>query len=135
MREILFRGKRTDNGEWIEGFYYQRQNPLTINGLPIYHGIADFAPFGAEVIPETVGQYTGLSDRNGIKIFEGDIVSFERVNALGYITARIGEVKYYDKLPIFYIFATTGDAWDWCDCENIKVIGNIHDNPDLLTQE
>lgn len=84
------------------------------------------------VHPETVGQYTGLTDKNGKKIFEGDIVAFNRVNALGYTTSRKGEVRYYDKFPIFYIMATTGDAWDWFDCENIEVIGNIHDNPELL---
>ena len=74
MREILFRGKRIDTGEWIEGFYYRRPNPITKDGLPMYHGIADLTSFGAEVIPESVSEFTGLCDKNGKRIFEGDIV-------------------------------------------------------------
>ena len=144
MREILFRGKRLDTGEWVEGAYckhdtvkvcFTTDDPKTKH-LIIMDGFCDWGfdpPLqGVEVDPATVGQYTGLTDKNGKKIFEGDIVSFNRVNALGYTTSRIGDVRYYDELPIFYIMATTGDAWDWVDCEKITVIGNIHDNPELL---
>lgn len=118
MRELLFRGKQAFNDKWAYSEY-----PFgTINCGVVTH---DF-------LAETVGQFIGLTDQNGNKIFEGDIISFERVNALGYTTARVGEVKYYSELPIFYVLATTGDAWDWVECKNIKVIGNIHDNPELL---
>lgn len=149
LREILFRGKRVDNGEWICSgnlitFNQGNGEPNLLNFIPernakcvCTHDEADnIIGFEdclfAKVIPDTVGQYTGIDDRNGKKIFEGDIVSFTRINALGYTTKRVGTVKYYDKLPIFYIMATTGDAWDWVECGDIEVIGNIHDNPELL---
>ena len=128
MREILFRGKLSDEGGWIEGCYIQS----VVKNSPFAYITPSFPNTPRQVYSITVGQYTGLTDKNGKKIFEGDIVSFKRVNALGYTTSRIGDVRYYDKLPIFYIMATTGDAWDWCDCEDIEVIGNIHDNPELL---
>lgn len=140
MREILFRGKRLDNGEWVKGYYIKATHHWHNHGIHEDWIAVDTIQNGGwcnvrgkyAVIPETVGQYTGLTDKNGTKIFEGDVVSFKRVNALGLTTSRVGDVRYYDELPIFYIMATTGDAWDWCECEQIEVIGNIHDNPELL---
>jgi uncharacterized phage protein (TIGR01671 family) len=141
MREILFRGKATNriegreyrtkykNGDWVYGLLTDVENYAGFSEMTNTNGVS-----GIDVDKNTVGQYTGLTDKNGKKIFEGDIVKFKRTNALGYMTSRIGEVKYYDELPIFYIFATTGDAWDWVDCEDIEVIGNIHDNPELLKE-
>ena len=129
MREILFRGKRIDNGEWKEGSYVYQHGCHMIY-LPSVDSEYGFDNY--HIHPETVGQFTGLTDKNGKKIFEGDIVSFKRINALGYTTCRIGKVRYDDELPIFYILSTTGDAWDWVYCEDIEVIGNIHDNPELL---
>lgn len=145
-REILFRGKRLENGEWVYGAYHKHDtvkvciagdDPKTKH-IIIADGFCDwgFEPplMGYHVDPSTVGQYTGLT-ANGKKIFEGDIVKFTRFNALGYATRRTGVVRYYEKLPVFYIEATTGDAWDWCDCDAIEVIGNIHDNRELLEGE
>ena len=132
MREILFRGKRIDNGEWVEGNLFM---PDEVKGRTAPTEIligTNYVRISYEVDPATVGQYTGLTEKNGKKVFEGDVVTFTRFNALGYATRRTGDVRYYDELPIFYIMATTGDAWDWCDCEDIEVIDNIHDNRELL---
>ncbi len=137
MREILFRGQTRRIGEklrmdgtpidsnWVYGGVFQGDGDLSI--IYSYDSVKKYI-----VYAETVGQYTGLTDKNGVKIFEGDVVSFKRDNALGYTTCRVGDVRYYDKLSIFYVMATTGDAWDFAECYEITVIGNIHDNPELL---
>lgn len=141
-REILFRGKRIDNGEWVEGFYSQFHNRPAVpeeNSHQIFEPREDAYFCGSAigglwhlVAPSTVGQYTGMKDKSGKRIFEGDIVAFTRENALGYTTSRIGEVKYFVELPVFYIMATTGDAWDWYQCQELQIIGNVHDHPELL---
>lgn len=134
MREILFRGKNRYENKWVYGAYslwdYDSETKTTTTDT----SIIDYNDecLWVRVIPETVGQFTGMTDVNDEKIFEGDIVKFKRVNALGYTTSRVGVVEYYDELPIFYIYANTGDAWDWVDCEEIEVIGNIHDNLELM---
>lgn len=115
MREILFRGKRIDNGEWIEGSLWLYGEDAHIFGGP------DF-PYGClwhKVDPSTAGQYTGLTDKNGKRIFEGDIVCLR--------TGRCHEVKYGD--GCFYMDGTAITA-KYLD--RFTVIGNIHDNPELL---
>lgn len=114
MRNIIFRGKRLDNGEWVYG------SLVTFNG---FHVIVDhYTPNGDEVrvIANTVGQYTGLQDKNGKKIFEGDILSDGAFTyevcykGTGFVTILDGHVYTMDTRPTKI------------------VIGNIHDNPDLL---
>ena len=127
MREILFRGKRTDNYEWIEGSLC-----TTIPSDEDFYTISyfDFEGYYIEekVIPETVGQYTGLTDKNGKKIFEGDIIQFCTGMKLHYIVEfGLGGfmVSRYDiRDAIINVYN--------CPCE---VIGNIHDNPELLKED
>lgn len=122
MREILFRGKRTDFNRWIEGYLYRLSEKLNPFIMIKNEGGTAF-----EVIPETVGQYTGLTDKNGKKICEGDILRY----------TIDGDV---------YIYVC---FWDDGNCEfglknekrdfglayaphDKEIIGNIHDNPELL---
>lgn len=134
MREILFRAKRKDNGEWFGGFYFQKPNPTTKDGLPIYHGISDLPPFGVEVIPETVGQYTGLTDKNGNKIFEGDIVKNSCC-----VTLRSGDNENKWGCTIMGVvtfreggFRVNSSELDFPVSNEYEVIGNVIDNPELL---
>lgn len=128
MREILFRGKRVDNGEWVQGYPCR----YGWTGKEKDYIIPDYASalYTAEIDPETVGQYTGLTDVNGNKIFEGDIVSSGTINPY--------TISFNQTLCCFYLkrcdlecggFFTAGDA------KCIEVIGNIYDNPELQTIE
>ncbi len=136
MREILFRGKRVDNGEWAYGYVFDDgivgSKRMFTGGLVItdsdgksdsrYEVGADFH----EVIPETRGEYTGLTDKNGVKICEGDIIKTgdstvcsvewdgENARFLGFTAGRERRIIYVGREP------------------KAEVIGNIHDNPELL---
>ena len=126
MREILFRGKRIFNSKWVEGFMYSQHFPLEFrDDFYIRCYDTDYL-----VLPETVGQYTGLTDKNGVRIFEGDIVSLVKHDGLIY------KVVY---VPCRYELVNSKGVncfvLDIYKSENIEVIGNIHDNPELLGGE
>jgi uncharacterized phage protein (TIGR01671 family) len=127
MREILFRGKRVDSGMWIQGYLFQCWGRAYI-----LWGMTNNVPTMHEVIPETVGQFTGLLDKHGRKIFEGDIVvtcpSPLSISDGGDISKRL-----------------IVDSWVFTDmCRRAmyrksskrekfyKIVGNIHDNPESL---
>lgn len=124
MREILFRGKQMDNGEWLFGdlrhiFHGEYRTHIVDNSNGLNNGVC-----GLEVASSTVGQFTGLTDRNGVKIFEGDIVRY----------GQRGKVEYNSGSAQFTLNFTNStyegfDKIPFCDCE---VLGNIHDNPELL---
>ena len=142
MREIQFRAKRIDNGEWVEGQYAYILNPLTESGEPIKHLICNGTNiFNDEIIPETLCQYTGMNDKNGNKIWENDIVS---INAYSYVEP---EEDYFGKI----VYAEGWGCWciqqpgeekpiPLCECEGSYltkrvVEGNIFDTPELLEGE
>ena len=148
MREILFRGK-TNKGEWVQGSLILADNyccilekeenlhPIDVPYLNGEYGTFDGG--ATPIIPKTIGQYTGLTDKNGKKIFEGDICRFrEWTNG---DMCWIGKV-YYE----YQQFVISGNKNKECETpftlamsrfipENIEVIGNIHDNPELLKSE
>lgn len=139
MREILFRGKQTLNGDWVEGnlfIPYKHDTPAQILiGTDIYR-------ISYNVIPETVGQFTGLTDKNGKKIFDGDIISIpfeeDRYPYEDNVTYYENAEVYFDTERYgWYVRCSEDDSlsiWEYDDCD-IVVIGNIHDNPELLQGE
>ena len=138
MREILFRGKRVDNGKWVYGFYIENE---TLSGSLIPTIILidekravrfDSEGYNVEVFvtPETVGQYTGLKDKIGKKIFEGDIVRLQNLKLLYEI--------YWDKKEARYKARNGGCVSPLCNDYNVFVeeaVGNVFDNPELLEGE
>ena len=129
MKEIKFRGKRIDNGEWVYGYYVVR------GGMPF---IFSFAKEPQLVIPETVGQYTGLQDKNGKEIYEGDIcrkthalyqgsfieiVEHQKINGVIFWASQVGKFMFRD---------TDNNCWDFKQIQTnkcLEVIGNAHDKP------
>lgn len=146
MREILFKGKIIDDGEWVEGFYYKmsettpcfedKRNPIPVHHYILKERMTDWGRPNEvvrfEIDPETLCEYTGLTDKNGNKIFENDIlkahldeecpenVSFEKVewNGFGWTLHEAGCIdrEYIDPF----------------DLEIFEVDGNSFDNPELL---
>lgn len=128
MRERLFRGKRVDNGEWIVGGLLQDDDGKTyIVGYEHRGGIdgmIDAELILWEVIPETVGQYVELPDKNGEKIFEGDIVRDTEDFDVGKI--------FFDTHTAMFVIGFETTIADFNDGYSLEVIGNIYDNPELV---
>ena len=133
MREILFRGKAKaiagcpynngkPDGEWVLGYVFSDLGAMKIRQYETDRPECN----DYEVDPETVGQYTGLTDKNGVKIFEGDILK-----AFGYNYVIMWDsirAMFYLRDPVYRV---TSDFYNYCGSD-LSVIGNIHDNPDIL---
>ena len=141
-REILFKAKRIDNGEWVEGQYAYITNPLAEDGKPIKHLICNGTNIFNDLIdPDTLCQNTGLTDKNGKKIWENDIVKCLK-RTEGYELYQVVwrnefadfgvepiKPKYGAKYPIGLSDGVTLCGHDY------RAFGNIFDNPELLEVE
>lgn len=127
MREILYSGKRVDNGEWVYGWYA----PLVCNDKTVIPYIRDINGTDWKIIPETAGQYIGRTDKNGKKIFEGHIVRHPYLTSPQVVHwndewCAFGPI--FDARPIEVLPLLS-------ETDMIEVIGNIHDNPELLEDD
>ena len=134
MREILFKAKRIDNGEWVEGYYQKRYDLLGNEEHLIFHADSYKVWEYAEIVPETICQFTGLCDKNGKRIWESDVVWLvydgkEHIYQIVWDNSELdfkatnGEENYGSNFE--YLLC----------CDEIEVIGNIFDNPELLQEE
>lgn len=156
MREILFRGKRVDNGEWVYGFYNRCETRLTYtekyykNNPRSWIQTVENEGFAGQLVhvdTDTVGQYTGLIDANGVKIFDGDILRFGNKSLLVWWNE---EAFQWQAKEVYGYDVITKENWldnDWTNIDlgwiasefscvgkmTTEIIGNIHDNPDMLT--
>ena len=123
----LWRGKRTDNGEWVDGFLVKMWGTVHLQDK-------EDENLAVPVDPETLGECTGLTDKNSKKIFEGDIVTYGDTDNRYYgnyavVFEQRGGLAYYG------IKINDNETWQFClevHPKTMEVIGNIHDNPDLL---
>ena len=156
-REILYRGKCIDNGEWVEGYFVKYQSCASEEKI-ICGIVPEYASalYLNEIDPSTVGQYTGLTDKNGRKIFEGDIlwsnnnpkdirqvifgefmvIDFETESETDEVTGWYCDVIPTDALRRTRPFCLALPLTDYYihQC-NMEVVGNIHDNPEMLKGE
>lgn len=116
MREILFRGKRVIDGVWLYGYYYSKKNK---------HFIIN----AGEIDPKTLGEFTGLTDKNGKKIFEGDIIRFMS-NLTG--SNKYGVVNYDTSVLAYCLQLKESNPLLVDINPPIEVIGNVFDNEELL---
>lgn len=131
MRQILFRGKRVDNGEWA----YDNSVLFFSEKTKIYGALNKWREI--EVIPETVGQYTGVIDKNGKKVFEGDIIDYTWDTLCGGKEHRTYVISYANNEAKFVGDCVIGNprhslpTFEYIG-ERGEVIGNIYDNKEIL---
>lgn len=150
MREILFRGKRVDSGEWVEGYYLcQKNNYIGTKHYIYVFGDKEYNEYcdedsRYEVDPATVDEYTGLQDKNGNKIFEGDIVKIPTESPMiAKVICPIGDGVLYEIIKaddrIYHKLRLRSSDFNVSEYEFyekcIEVIGNIFDNTELLEEE
>lgn len=135
MREILFRGKNSNSNKWVYGYYMQSvaENPDSVDMI-----ISSDCASGWRIDKDTAGQYTGLQDKNGAKIFEGDIISAnlddenpENTTNLAVVWKEYGFLGRHLQKPYIYYYESLENKF----VKKFEVIGNIYDNPELLTNE
>jgi uncharacterized phage protein (TIGR01671 family) len=131
MREILFRGKRTDTGEWVEGLYVVAKDAASGVDLSLIVEPGTIMAYGELfnynlVNPDSISMFTGCYDKNGKKIFEGDIVRNH--------TGEIYEIAFMNQYSRFAL-RRPGTVFGWSNPKLCEVIGNIYDNPELLEVE
>ena len=122
MRQIKFRGKRNDQDEWVFGDLIEENGGDT---YIVQANIIQWKQF--EVDPDTVSQFTGLTDKNGTEIYEGDVVQYEKV--------RIDWSKTIRTIEKFEIEYNDCANYNQDEASKLEIIGNIHDNPSLLTKK
>ncbi len=130
MREILFRAKRKDNKQWVQGslLFYPGVNRTFVS-------LGEFKSGSfIEVDKNTVGQYTGLTDKNGTRIFEGDIVKAQDdVFGSPFYNGITGKIVYEETCFFIEPQNPYNSVYLFNECAVYEVIGNIHDNPESLT--
>ena len=128
MREILFRGKLVYNGTWVYGgFYKEPVDDIKYGKLYIITASLESAGNANEVIPESIGQFTGLTDKNGKRVFEGDILQWVDEDSTCEGTKLIFIVKFDGEYEGFFGEGEFDNIEPW-QFRNHEVIGNIHDN-------
>lgn len=148
MREILFRGKRKDNGEWVEGYLVKRPSAVHIGDYsPWYIHVPPVDPDDTggvyNVFTESIGQFTGLTDKNGKRIFEGDMFHLDdEIIAVVIFKDGCFRLEEYGHCGAWTEsgFDECGGGWgvierdpiDWYTIRDMEIIGNIHDNSELL---
>lgn len=139
MKEVKFRGKRLDNGEWITGYYGFKEESnkhfIMVETINVHHP-SYFTDY--EVIPESVGQYTGLNDKHNAFIFNGDILDGSYISPLSQMISKrhykvvYKNACYYAELIGHHPY---GSTFLYFVNKESKVIGNIYEKPELLEVE
>ena len=135
MREILFKAKRKDNGKWVDGYYQKRYDLLGNEEHLIFHADSYTVWEYAEIDPETLCQFTGMTDKNGVRIWKNDIVEAwsQGSRAIGTVKQRV------DGLWIMSPAWQNHEFWELNPNSNgettVEVLGDAFDNPELLQEK
>ena len=133
MREILFRGKRTINGDWVYGDFVHGNERKSLRDIIFVYDSETQSFNYYEINQSTLGQYTGLTDKNGKRIFEGDIVKAQdEILGSPFCDGMNGKVVYDEAAYFIELKDHMNSQWLYDECAVYEVIGNIHDNPELL---
>lgn len=139
MREIKFRGRRIDNEEWIYGSLITHSHMGVDKYFIAPEGMAQIYATSHKVISETVSQYTGLKDKDGREVYEGDVLVYDDTPYSAYASKQTGSITWrrgaFCFSHMFYgsMHYSTFNRDDFFE-QKSKIIGNIHDNPELLKE-